>query len=123
MTDTQITNVHVHAFTRRHIPRDYPNWLVARLQGVPALPWLIAVFSRFLGWFEFAEKMDRLIRFKREADKTRQSDIIDAVMKHYPGDTRFVVLPMDMEPLGYGRVERDIRAQHEELADLAAQPR
>ena len=121
MSDIDITNVHVHSFTRRHIPRDYPNWLLARLQHVTPLIRLIAWSARRLGAQEFAERVDRLIRFKREADSARQEQIIERVMRQYPGSTRFVVLPMDMEPMGYGPVAESIEDQHDDLARIAGE--
>ncbi|MCU4651319.1 amidohydrolase [Roseibacterium sp. SDUM158016] len=119
MSDIRITNVHVHTFTQNHVPRCYPHPLLVPFKAIPgllrALAAVVRIFSK-----DKADTLDRLYRFQQEAGAWRQSEIFEQVRRHYPRNTRFVVLPMDMEPTGHGAVRKDLRSQHEELADLAA---
>jgi predicted TIM-barrel fold metal-dependent hydrolase len=118
MSDIRITNVHVHTFTANHVPRCYPHPLLAPFKAIPVLirimAWVVRIFSE-----RHADTLDRLYRFQQEAGASRQSQILGQVRRHYPRNTRFVILPMDMEPIGHGVVLKGLRAQHEELARMA----
>jgi uncharacterized protein len=120
MPDIRITNVHVHTFTANHVPRWYPHPLLVPFRAVPGVIRLLAAIVRIFSR-DKADTLDRLYRFQQEAGSWRQVEVLEGMRKHYPRSTRFVVLPMDMEPIGYGPVRRDLRAQHEELAELARQ--
>ena len=118
MSDIRITNCHTHTFTTRHIPKCYPHFLLVPLKKVPFLIRFIAFLVRFVSPVH-AETLDRLYRFQKESDVDSQAEIYENIRRHYPANTRFVILPMDMAPIGHGRVIDDIRRQHDELAELA----
>lgn len=117
MSEIRITNCHIHTFTSAHVPKYYPHWGVWLLSQIPGLLRLLAWLLRLVG-HTYADTLDRLLRFKQEGDTPRQADILANVARQYPSNTRFVVLPMDMELIGHGPVAQDIRAQHDELSAL-----
>jgi predicted TIM-barrel fold metal-dependent hydrolase len=115
----QITNCHVHTFTHKHTPARFVPWPVSALVRIPgvrgALIWL-------------AKRIDprRRTRFGRYAQiietsyNRGQVDIFETVRGFYPQDTRFVLLPMDMELMGAGGVEESIDVQHAQIKELCA---
>lgn len=121
MTDKRITNVHVHTFTSKHIPSNFPNWFLRVFRSYPDLAYLPAAVLRFLGFVDQAETLDRLIRMGEESQVWEQKKVLASLVPQYPAGTRFVVLPMDMAGIGYGAPKVGLRAQHDELAQLAAE--
>lgn len=115
----RITNCHTHTFTRAHVARDYPSrwlWLFKRF------PWLLRRFAgllRLVGQHGYAEVLDRLHQFQTEASRTSQAEVLATLRWQYPRSTRFVVLPIDMAGIGHGPVKSGIRAQHDELSEMA----
>lgn len=119
MADIRITNCHIHTFTDRHIPRFYPHPLLWLFKRVPGLVRLLAFLCRLIGQEVLAGTLDRLFRFQQEAGARSQAEVLDQIAPHYPRQTRFVVLPMQMAGAGHGRVAVPLRAQHDELAAMA----
>lgn len=119
MDGLRITNVHAHSFTAAHIPRYYPHPAVWVLKQIPGFLPLAAWFLRLVGQHGLADTVARLRQFKDEAYKGTQAQILASVRRQYPPGTRFVVLPMDMGPIGHGPVAADIAAQHDELSAMA----
>lgn len=118
----EIVNCHIHLFTDRHVPVNYPHW---SLRPVKRFPWLavpIAWLLAFLGLQTAAEKVTRLRRFQKETQSGTQREILDNVRRHYPSNTRFVVLPMDLSQIGHRPPPVSLREQHDDLARLAADP-
>ncbi len=120
MTRIRITNCHVHTFTARHVPAFFPHPALWLFRQIPGLVRGLAFLARLIGQYPAAETLDRLYQFTAESGLRRQSEVLRRLTFQYPGDTRFVVLPMELRPAGAGRVEADLRAQHDELAELAA---
>ena len=121
MSKISIINCHIHTFTGRHVPQDYPYKFLWLFKQVPILvKWMAIVVS----WFsrDIGEKLFRLYRFQQETNRKNQSDVLAEVRKQYPQNTRFVVLPMDMANMGHGKVTDTLAAQHDELAALANDP-
>lgn len=114
----RITNCHIHTFTIRHIPKWYPSVFVSLLGH---LPHLLALWARAISYImpERGAAAFRLLSFNREAWRGRQAKVFERLRWQYPRDTRFVVLPMDMELMGFGPVDDDLDRQHEELLELA----
>ncbi len=113
----QITNCHVHTFTHDHAPERFVppplNWLL-RIGWLRR--WLLRVVSQF-----DRGRRGKIARYAQILDisynKTQQ-DVFEIVRGFYPSGTRFVVLPMDMELMGAGRVVESIDVQHVQLAAL-----
>ncbi len=122
MSDFQITNCHTHLFHGQHVPEDYPY---PALKPFKRMPWIIKVLAfgaRMIGQHPVADKLDRLYRFQKETAADSQRSILDNMRRHYPDSTRFVVLPMELSAFGFGAPAVSLRAQHDELAELARNP-
>ncbi|WP_170332915.1 amidohydrolase family protein [Ruegeria arenilitoris] len=122
MSDIRITNCHTHLFHSRHVPAAYPY---PALKPFRKMPWLIKALSfgaHLIGQQSVSEKLARLYRFQKEADEASQRDILDNLRRHYPNNTRFVALPMEMSAFGFGAPEVPLSAQHDELAKLSGDP-
>ncbi|MEM8731277.1 MAG: amidohydrolase family protein [Pseudomonadota bacterium] len=118
----EIINCHVHLFTKSHIPRHYPSRLITPFKR---MDWVLVPLSwipRFFGFTYTAEQILRLRRFYAETKQGSQREILDNLRRHYPSGTKFVVLPMDLSQIGHGDVPKSLEAQHDELADLSADP-
>ena len=122
VSDIRITNCHIHTFTTQHVPVSYPYAWLRPLKAFPQLirflAWLLAVF----GQHPLAEKVRRLYDFQKEAAAKDQKTVLRSVMRHYPSNTRFVVLPMDLGAIGHGSPPVSLNAQHDELSKLARDP-
>ena len=123
MASFRMTNVHVHTFTAAHVPKHYPHRLLGLFKKWPFLVRQMAKALRLMGQHPWADALDRLHQFQTEAYRGTQAEIFDSVRSQYPRGTRFVVLPMDMGPIGHGPVEKDIALQHDELALMARHDR
>ena len=116
---TEIVNCHIHTFTTAHTPRYFPNIFAAIFRY---LPWLVQVLRWLASLTPYEKLTDTLVRlenFHRTGSRRSQRDVLREVRHYYPADTRFVVLPLDMELIGHGPVDEDIFKQHDELAGLA----
>ncbi|WP_424968532.1 amidohydrolase family protein [Dinoroseobacter sp. S375] len=122
MSHLRITNCHIHTFTADHVPRWYPHPLLTPFKAVPTLAKGLAVLLDLVGQERRADTVHRLYKFQETGRGVGQEEVFASILPFYPGDTRFVVLPMDMSQMGYGPVREDIAAQHDGLARLAAHP-
>lgn len=122
MTDLRITNCHIHTFTTAHVPRWYPHPLLAPFKAAPFAAKGLAVLLDLIGQERRADYLHRLHRFQEAGSGVAQEDIFQSLLPSYPGNTRYVVLPMDMSQMGFGLVRKDIAQQHDELARLAHHP-
>jgi len=127
MADLRITNCHIHTFTMSHVPRNYPaRWLrFLRLRPEIAV-WLGRTMGRLFGRAHpegFWPRIERLGRFGVIGKLGSQEAVLQSILSQYSAGTRFVVLPMDMAPIGHGPVAADLPAQHDELSRLARSDR
>ena len=125
MSDIRIVNCHIHTFTLAHVPRRFPFAWTAPLRNKPKLVAGLAWVAGKLPWIsdETAAAMARKARFQAEGNAGSQEAIMDNVLRHYPGNTRFVVLPMDMDLSGYGAADEGIEEQHRQLFQMSRNER
>jgi len=119
MPRLRITNCHIHTFTRAHVPKNYPHPAVNIFKSWPPLVRGISWLLKLFGQEALAETVDRLLRFQQAGAVARQRTVFEAIRRQYPDNTRFVVLPMDMEFIGHGPTQATLAQQHDELAALA----
>jgi predicted TIM-barrel fold metal-dependent hydrolase len=81
------------------------------------LVWL----ARRLAFITRHPVLRRQVAFFATGNVLFQSQVFHPIERQYPGDTVFVVLPMDMAYFKLGPVREDIDAQHDELLALAAE--
>lgn len=118
MPDIRIVNCHVHLFTSEHVPVNYPHWLLRPFKRFPGLLILLAWLLAFLGLDGLADRVRRLRQFQKQAQAESQREVLRDVRRHYPSNTRFVVLPMDLSHIGHHPPKVPLRDQHDELAQL-----
>jgi predicted TIM-barrel fold metal-dependent hydrolase len=114
----QITNCHTHTFTHLHTP---DRFVPPPLNYLLRIGWLrrrlLALVHRF-----YKTRSSRIARYAEILEtsyRQGQAGVFEKVRGFYPLGTRFVILPMDMELMGLGKVERSIDEQHAELRQLA----
>ncbi|SDE12457.1 amidohydrolase family protein [Rhodospira trueperi] len=120
-----IHNCHIHLFTMKHVPDDYMG--VARVfKKHPRLLRIASKGMKVANPFSDTDRLDRLAKFTKAGFNKSQEAVFNDIAKFYPDDTRFIVLPMDMEGMGYGKPakgengeDHGIASQHEELATLS----
>lgn len=113
-----IYNCHAHLFTINHIPNRFlpapVMWLLKKR--------LTRETARKMIPFTDRDLIDRYVNFIEVALEGRQSEVLDMLKGYYPSgqvdQTKFIILPMDMEFMGAGKVKVGIEKQHEELEQL-----
>lgn len=120
--DKIIYNCHTHLFTHEHVPdRYFLNLPVIRWLRKPFLRAFMPRFLKAVIPWSRSDRLNRFAAFMHAAFRDSQADNFAELVRYYPDDTRFIVLPMDMAEMGAGPVKTDIDAQHAELAALAAE--
>ena len=112
MENKHIINCHIHTFNRESVPPRYPPYFRI-LRKYRLTRWLTRKLLRSLNIFE------RYANFIEIASYGSQERIFEKVRRRYPLSTQFIVLPMDMRGMGYGKPRQDINEQHVELKRLA----
>lgn len=110
-------NAHTHIFTTESVP-------------VKFLPWFLRVIANVVvtkGMYKFLERtpfkgaaylLKKFYNFKKIGEHGTQRDVFKHLQGFYPTGTKFVVLPMDMEYMGAGKVPTSYKEQHDKLAEL-----
>ena len=115
-----IYNCHTHTFTIEHVPRKFIP---------PILSWLVKkksvrAFARRFFPFTDRDLIDRYINFIEVSLLGSQANVYAKLKGYYPqgqvDQTKFIVLPMDMEYMLAGKIPTPLHKQHEELAKVAA---
>jgi predicted TIM-barrel fold metal-dependent hydrolase len=114
----QITNCHTHTFTHEHVPDRFAPYLVGLLLQVRWIRRAALFIMRQLD----PERRGKLTRYAHILQVSyecgSQEGVFKLVQSYYPRDTRFVVLPMDMELMNAGKVQESIGRQHARLGEL-----
>ncbi|SMP33314.1 amidohydrolase family protein [Shimia sagamensis] len=113
MSDRHIINCHLHLFTLDNVPEDFPSPIVGKLRNKPRL---ISFLAKMLKGV--APQIERLARMADVGRLESQEKVLQRVLPHYPDDTQFVILPMDIAPGGYSEAPVGLREQHDLLAQL-----
>ncbi|MBE1283782.1 MAG: amidohydrolase family protein [Rhodobacteraceae bacterium] len=118
----QITNCHIHLFTADHTPENFPFAWAKLFRSSPWMILFLSKMARLIGQEELGDTLHRLYQFQQQGEQPTQAKMLEDVAKHYPSDTRFVALPMDMRGIGFGDVPVPLKDQHDELARLRDNP-
>ncbi len=114
-----IINCHIHTFNRESVPPKYPPYLRV-FRKYRSTRWLVRKLLRLCGRIiKGRDICERYANFIEIAAYVSQEEIFKKVRGRYPLNTQFIVLPMDMRGMGYGKPEQDINEQHVELKRLA----
>jgi uncharacterized protein len=111
-------NCHIHTFRDIDVPVNFlPLGLVRILATKPGFSFLARILHNIIP-FSDNDVFDRYMKFLKIGKLNSQDEIFKECQKFYPEKTRFVILPMDMEFMGAGRVPRPYYEQIKELREL-----
>lgn len=114
----KIINCHNHTFTIDHVPHKFlPFRLVNILRP--------SIIRKPLGWiirnllpFTDRDILDRYINFLEVTANRTQEETFKRVRGFYPQESKFIILPMDMEFMAAGRVKEKYESQLKNLCEL-----
>ena len=110
-----IINCHVHTFTSRNVPdRMLPFGLMPLLRTRAGAAVLGTLLRNIIPFGRF-DRFDRMAAFATIGNLASQRAIFALLCSFYPQDTRFVVLPMDMDFMKAGTAPEPYMEQLEEL--------
>lgn len=111
-------NSHLHLFKAEDVPNKFLPFGLVNILQTKFGNMIITKILRNLLPFTDRDILDRFARFAKTGKLGSQKKIFERCLKSYPEDTKFIILPMDMEYMGAGKVDRDYYEQIDELADL-----
>jgi predicted TIM-barrel fold metal-dependent hydrolase len=114
-----ICNCHIHTFTIDSVPKGFLPFGLQGLLKPKIIRKLVCFILSKSDPFNNRDLFERYSNFIETAHLKTQKKIFNFVKARYPSDTKYVVLPMDMQFMGAGEVSKSWREQHEELAKLA----
>jgi len=113
-----IYNCHTHLFTLNNIPKNYlPFSLVPNFRQKWFRTTIGFLLKLSIPWSRY-DRLNRIAAFLKAACQETQEDNFRELNNSYPKETRFVVLPMDLELMRAGKLKVGIDDQHAELAQL-----
>ena len=113
----RITNCHLHTFTHDHVPDRFVARPLALLLRWGFLRRKLLAAVRYFDRGR-RTRVARLAQVLEMSYKKSQAEVFETVRGYYPETTRFVILPMDMEPMDAGTVKESIGKQHDDLLAL-----
>lgn len=112
-------NCHIHIFMDTDVPNKFlPLGLVKILRSTAGYKTISSIMKNLIFWTD-NDILDRYIKFVTTGRLGSQKEIFEKCKAFYPGDTKFIVLPMDMAYMGAGKVPRPYIEQLKELYDLS----
>ncbi|MHC4396273.1 MAG: amidohydrolase family protein [Planctomycetota bacterium] len=114
-----ICNCHIHTFTVDCIPKKFIPFPFQVLFKLKIIRKLVCFLLNKIDPLDKRDLFQRYSNIIKIAHLKTQKAIFKFVKVRYPLDTKFIVLPMDMEFMEAGEVPKSWREQHEELAKLA----
>ncbi len=124
-TDIQIINCHTHIFNRSIVPDRFLPFIlrpIANLLQSDNTSNGIARFLSVLGKKDTALLIKKYNQFLKIGDLKSQLEIFKLLQSFYPDNTKFCVLPMDMEFMKAGNVNQNYKDQLDELAKIKRDP-
>jgi predicted TIM-barrel fold metal-dependent hydrolase len=119
--DLPVYNCHAHTFTSCDVPDDFLPWKLAPLLRRFGLVRPLARFLRGAIPFLDNDLFDRYAAILDISHQPSQAVTFEILRGLSPEHSRFVVLAMDMEYMGAGRLPRPYRAQLDELSRVRSQ--
>lgn len=111
-------NSHIHIFRDVDVPEQFIPFGLVKIWKTAVGYKMIAKTLRNMLPFTDKDALDRFARFITTGAMGSQKKIFERCLESYPADTKFIVLSMDMEFMGAGKVSRTYNCQIEELARL-----
>lgn len=118
ITNETIINCHTHVFTYKTLP---DNFVPLGIEKVLKYRWVtkpLVWITKHANPFKSDDLAERMGRFAKAALKENQKKVFKHLIDYYPSDSRFVVLPMDMDFCNRGTMPQNIKDQHDELLGI-----
>jgi predicted TIM-barrel fold metal-dependent hydrolase len=100
------------------VPEGFPNKLTKKISETKIGYGLLKFALQNANPFTRSDAADKLLTFIKEGRKASQREVFLDMAKHYPKETMFVILTMDMNYMGCGRPQRSFIEQLYELDRL-----
>lgn len=117
-----IYNCHTHIFTAHSLPNNFAPFNIQKLteyNWFREILYLLMKNVNPLSKSDFVERISRLLKASMQPD---QCAVFNQLLSYYPENSAFVVLPMDMDFMGYGTMKQSIVEQHEGLLKILKDP-
>ncbi len=101
-----IINVHGHLLTDKDYPKKFPNGILGAIGGSKVGDKVLSFMLENVNPFTDKDSLDRLNTMKDAGKIGNVQDMFYEWSKHYPKDTKFVVLAMNMWHMGAGKCRR-----------------
>ncbi len=111
-------NCHAHIFTIDHVPNRFLPF---------GLPWLMRnkFIRKPVTWltdslwpFSNKDQLSRLSAFIGATYRKTQTKLLEELDNYYPEGTQYVILPMDMEFQGAGRLKAPLEQQLQDIIEI-----
>ena len=113
-----IYNCHTHVFTNKDVPSKFLPLGLVRFLGKRRVSRWLGRFLNRLNPRSSNDIFDRAASFLNIGNYESQLDIFKLLKGFYPEETKFVVLSMDMEYMGAGKVLQSFIEQLDELSHI-----
>ncbi len=112
-------NTHIHTFCGdKDVPARFLPLFLVKILSTKVGYSVITTVMKWLSPISKNDSFDRYVQFVTIGKLGSQKAIFENCFSQYPGDTKFIILPMDMAYMGAGSVPRDYSKQLTELRDL-----
>ncbi len=105
-----ICNVHVHVFNAQYVPDKFIGQFIGAfpktITSILKSKWASRRLLKFLGRFNERSKLGKFVAFLKVGIKESQYQVFHGLANNegYPAGTRFVVLPLNFQYMGAGKV-------------------
>ncbi|MFN3557413.1 MAG: amidohydrolase family protein [Bacteroidales bacterium] len=112
-------NCHIHIFKEEDVPRRFLPLGLVRIMSTTAGFNVVARVLNNINPFSSNDQFDKYVRFAEVSKFESQEAIFLNCAQHYPRETKFIVMAIDMAFMDAGKVPRNYLAQLQELSALA----
>jgi predicted TIM-barrel fold metal-dependent hydrolase len=114
----KIINCHIHTFTIDHVPHKFLPFRLVKILKPSIIRKPLSWIIKNLMPFTDRDILDRYINFIEITANKTQEETFKHVQGYYPKNTKFVILPMDMEFMLAGKVKEKYELQLQSLIQL-----
>jgi predicted TIM-barrel fold metal-dependent hydrolase len=124
-------NAHTHVFTLDQVPDEFAKGYfsifgktisISWLRNIGGIDWLVKTIPKLTRNKDDVSMAERMINLVKHGEGKTQQQIFDELRGYYPAKTGFVVLPMDMEYMGAGKVPEGYMEQIRQLEVMKQNP-
>jgi uncharacterized protein len=114
MANYKIYNCHTHVFTNKHVPEEFLPFKLLKIFSRAEVTQKLGRFISKIRSKRVADMYDRYAVFMNIGNQTEE-ETFKMLVGYYPADSAFVVLSMDMEFMGAGKLKEPFVKQLDNL--------